>query len=136
MKVSGIIALTIAVSAISAVSGAQQPKNSGKVTSSHLAGKGTPANLSRHKDNSALVLRQNVHSGPAADLNRIEQQSLHSQASSSGQSRVRAASLPKPGADKGNKSVPINFSGHAPTHSLATTKSTGRATGSTPSKPH
>jgi len=39
-------------------------------------GTGTPASLSHHKDNSAAFLHENTRSSHAAELNRIEQQSL------------------------------------------------------------
>ncbi len=136
MRFAGYFALALTLSAIPAISAAQKPKNDGKVGYSRLAGKGTSADLSHHRDNSALVLRQNRHGGPAADLNRIEQQSLHSQVGTSKQSRIRPAGVPKLGATKVDKSVPINFSGHAPAHSLTTTKSTGKAPGAVPAKPH
>ena len=134
MHFTRYFALALALGAISAISAAQKPKN-GKVAYSRLAGKGTPADLSRHKDNSALVLRQNGH-GSAADLNRIEQQSLHSQVGASKPARVRSAGVPKLGAAKVEKSAPINFSGRAPDHKLTTTRSTGKATGVLPAKPH
>jgi hypothetical protein len=128
------LAVALALGAIPAISGAQKPKN-GKVGYSRIAGKGTPADLSHHRDNSALVLLQNGH-GRAADLNRIEQQSLHSQVGASKQARVRSAGVPKLGAAKVDKSAPINFSGRAPAHKLTTTRSTGKATGALPAKPH
>jgi hypothetical protein len=134
MRFTRYFALALALSAIPAISVAQKPKN-GKVGYSRLAGKGTPADLSHHKDNSAMVLRQNSH-GSAADLNRIEQQSMHSQLGASKQARVRSAGVPKLGATKVDRSAPINFSGRAPAHKLTTTRSTGKATGALPAKPH
>jgi hypothetical protein len=135
MRVTRFFAIVIVLGAIPAVA-ASQAKNSGKVADSHAAGRSTAASLPHHKDNSALILQANPHSGAAADLDRIEQQSLHSPAPASKQSRVRTTVVPKPSADKGNKSVPINFSGHAPAHSLATTKSTSRAPGTVAPKSH
>lgn len=136
MRFTRYFALALALGAIPAISGAQKPKNR-KVGYSRLAGKGTPADLSHHRDNSALVLRQNGH-GPAADLNRIEQQSLHSEVGASKPARVRSAGVPKlgGGATKVDRSAPINFSGRAPAHKLTTTRSTGKATGALPAKPH
>jgi hypothetical protein len=136
MRFTRYFALALALAAIPAISGAQKQKQkNGKVGYSRLAGKGTPADLSHHRDNSALVLRQNGH-GAAADLNRIEQQSLHSQVGASKPVRVRSAGAPKLGAAKVDKSAPINFSGRAPAHKLTTTRSTGKATGALPAKPH
>jgi hypothetical protein len=138
MRFTRYFALALTMAAIPAVSGAQKPKNnvnSGKVGHARLAGKGTPADLSRHRDHSALVLRQNGR-GPAADLNRIEQQSLRAPLGATKPGRVRSAGVPKPGAAKVDKSVPINFSGRAPAHSLTATRSTGKATGALPAKPH
>jgi hypothetical protein len=136
MRFTRYFALALMLGAIPVISSAQKPKNKGKVGYSRPAGKGTPANLSRHRDNSALVLRQNSHGGPAADLNRIEEQSLHSQVATSKQARIRPAGVPKLGAAKVDKGVPINFSGRAPAHSLTTTRSTGKSTGALPAKPH
>jgi hypothetical protein len=136
MRFTSYFALALTLSAIPAMSAAQKPKNNGKVGYSRLAGKGTPADLSHHKDNSALVLRQNSRSGPAADLNRIEQESLHSQVGTSKQARIRPAGVPKPGVTKVDKSVPINFSGRAPARNVTTTRSTGKPTGALPAKPH
>jgi hypothetical protein len=136
MRVTRFFAIVIVLGAIPAVAAAQA-KNSGRVADSHAAGRSTAASLPHHKDNSALILQANPHSGAAADLNRIEQQSLHPPMPVSKQSRVRTTVVPKPGGpDKGNKSVPINFSGHAPAHNLATTKSTSKATGTVTPKPH
>jgi hypothetical protein len=136
MHMTRFFAIAIALGTISAVAAAQKPKNRGKVAYSHAAGKGTAASLSHHKDNSGLILRENTHSGAAADLSRIEQQSLHSPAAVSKPPRVRTAVVPKSSASNGNKSVPINFSGHATAHSLATTKSTSKAPGASAPKRH
>jgi hypothetical protein len=140
MRFTRYFALALALVAIPAISGAQKQKQkSGKVGYSRLAGKGTPADLSHHRDNSASVLLENGPKnshGPAADLNRIEQQSLHSQVGASKPVRVRSAGVPKLGAAKVDKSAPINFSGRAPAHKLTTTRSTGKATGAQPAKPH
>jgi hypothetical protein len=136
MRFTRYFALALTLGALPDISGAQKPKNDGKVGYSRLAGKGSPADLSHHRDNSALVLRQNSHASPAADLNRIEQQSLHSQVAAPKQARIRSAGVPKLGATKVDKSVPINFSGRAPSHSLTTTRSTGKPTGASPAKPH
>jgi len=136
MRTTRFLAVAIVLGAIPSVAAAQKPGNSGKVADSHAVGKGTAASLSHHRDNSALILQENSRSGAAADLSRIEQQSLHSPAAVSKQPRVRTAVVPKSIAANGNKSVPINFSGHAPAHSLATTKSTGKAPGAVASKPH
>jgi hypothetical protein len=136
MRRTRFFAIAIVLGAIPVVAAAQKPKTSGKVAYSHVAGKGTAASLSRHKDNSALILRENTHSGAAADLSRIEQQSLHSPAAVSKQPRVRTAVAPKISAGNGNKGVPINFSGHAPAHSHATTKSTSKAPGASAPKRH
>jgi hypothetical protein len=136
MPITRTLAIALMLSAFPAISSAQKPKNSGKATSSRLAGKGTPANLSHHRDNSALVLRENTHNGPAADLNRIEQQSLHSQVATSKQTRIRPVGAPKLGVAKVDKNVPINFSGRAPAHTLTSTRSTGKSTGALPAKPH
>jgi hypothetical protein len=134
MRFTRYFALALILGAIPAVSAAQKPKN-GKVGYSRLAGKGTAADLSHHRDNSAVVLRQNGH-GSAADLNRIEQQSLHSEASASKPPRARSAGVPKLGATKVDRSAPINFSGPAPARKITTTRSTGKATGALPAKPH
>ncbi len=136
MRMIRFLAIAVVFGAIPALAAAQKPKNSGKVAYSHAAGKGTAASLSHHKDNSALILRENTHGGAAADLSRIEQQSLHSPATVSKQPRVRTTAVPKSSAGNGNKSVPINFSGHAPAHSLATTKSTSKAPRAAAPKPH
>jgi hypothetical protein len=134
MRFSRILAAALILSAVSAISVAQTKKNSGKVGYSRLAGKGTPADLSRHnKDYSALVLHENTNKGASADLNRIEQQSLHAQVATSKQARIRPAGVPKLGTDK---SVAINFSGRAPAHNLTTIRSTGKSTGALPAKPH
>jgi hypothetical protein len=135
MRFSRYFALALTLGSIPAISGAQKPKNDYKVGHSRLAGKGTPADLSHHRDNSAMVLRQNGH-GSAADLNRIEQQSLRAEVGASKPARVRSAGVPKPGATKVDKGVPINFPGRAPAHNLTTTRSTGKATGALPAKPH
>jgi hypothetical protein len=136
MRLTCTLSVTLLLSAIPAISAAQMPKKSSKPSYSHLAGKGTPADLSHHKDYSALVLRENSNKGAAADLNRIEQQSLHSSVATSKQARIRPVGVPKLGAAKVDKGVPINFSGRAPAHSLTTTRSTGKSTGATPAKPH
>src|ERR1700741_1809783 len=107
MRFTGYFALALMLSAIPAISAAQKPKNNGKVGYSRLAGKGTSANLSHHTDNSALVLRQNSHGGAAADLNRIEQQSLRSQVGTSKQSRIRPAGVPTLRTTMSANSVPI-----------------------------
>ncbi len=134
MRFARYFALALTLGAIPAISAAQKPKN-GKAGYSRLAGKGTRADLSHHRDNSALVLRQNGHAS-AADLNRIEQQSLHTQVGASKPARVRSAGAPKLGATRVDRSAPINFSGRAPAHKLSTTRSTGKATGALPAKPH
>jgi hypothetical protein len=137
MRRTRLLAIAIMLSAIPVVAAAtQKPKNSGKVAYSHAAGKGTAASVSHHKDNSALILRENTHSGVAADLSRVELQSLHSPAAVPKQPRVRTAVVPRISAGNGNRSVPINFSGHAPAHSLATTKSTSKAPGASAPKRH
>lgn len=136
MRFARTFFVVLLLGAVTAVSSAQKPKNSGKVSYSRLAGKGTPADLSHHRDNSAIVLHQNAHNGPAADLNRLEQQSLHSQVATSKRARIRPMGVPKLGAAKVDKSVPINFSGRAPAHNLTTTRATGKQTGSAPAKPH
>jgi hypothetical protein len=130
------VPLILILSAIPAISQAQKPKNSGKVSYSRLAGKGTPADLSHHKDNSALVLRENARNSTAANLNRIEQQSLHAQSPATKQPRVPPAGVPKLGTSKADKGVPINFSGRAPARNLTITKATGKSTASAPAKPH
>jgi hypothetical protein len=130
------LAIAIVSVAIPAAATAQKPQNSGKAAYSHAAGKGTAASLSHHKDASAVILHENTHSGAAADLSRIEQQSLHSSAAVSRQPRVRTAVVPKSSAGNANKSVPINFSAHAPAHSLATAKATSKAPGAAAPKRH
>jgi len=135
MRMTRFFAIAIALGTIPAVAAAQTTKTSGKAAYSHAAGKGTEASLSHHKDNSALILHENPRSGAAADLSRIEQQSLHSPAVSK-QPRVRAVVVPKSSAGNGSKSVPINFSAHAPAHSLATTKPTSKAPGAAAPKRH
>jgi hypothetical protein len=136
MRFTRYFALALALGAIPAMARAQKPNpKNGKVGYSRLAGKGTPADLSHHKDNSALVLRQNGH-GSAADLNRIEQQSLHSEVGASKPARARSTGVPKLGATKVDRSAPINFSGRARDSKLTTTRSTGKASGALPAKPH
>lgn len=99
---------------------AQKPYKTGKSSYAHIVGKGTPANLSHHKDNSALVLHQNIRGGPASDLTKIEQQSARSSAGSSAKSlHARNAAMPKVGVARGERNTAINFSGHAPTHRAA-----------------
>ncbi len=140
MRFTRYFLATLLLAAVPVLSGAQKPKYDGKIHYSRNAGKGTPAFLSHHKDNSAVVLNQKRQTGATADLNRIEQQSLHSSVSRSGSksAHVRAAGAPKPLIAKTDKSVPINFSGHAPAHNLTTTnaKSGSRASAPAAPKPH
>jgi len=130
-------AIAILLGAVPAVSVAQKPQNSGKkMRYAHTTGTGTPASLSHHKDNSAAFLHENTRSSHAAELNRIEQQSLRVPAATSKQARVRAASPPKLGAAKPDKNVAINFSGRAQAHNLTTTKSAGKSPATSARKPH
>jgi hypothetical protein len=92
-------------------------------------GKGTPASLSHHKDNSELVLHANRQQsgGSAAELNKIEQQNLHSNTSSGAHTtaHVKPAPLPKMGVAKTEKNPAINFSGHTKSHATMTTQKSG-----------
>ena len=133
MRNARFIATLLALSATSAISHAQKPSKTGY---SHAAGKGTPASLPRHSDTSALVLQKSPHGGAAADLSRIEQQSLHSPANGTQSARVRPAYVAKPALTKGKQSVPINFSGHSPAANKMVTKTAGRGPGSSIPKPH
>lgn len=117
---------------------AQQPASTGKVNYAHTTGKGTPASLTHHKDNSEAFLRQNSHNNTSAEVNRIEQESLHAPAASAPKPvRVKPAGTPKLAAANSNKNVPINFSGRAPAHTnLTTTRSIGKSSSPAPPKPH
>lgn len=128
-------AIALVLGTLPTASIAQKPKNPGKSAYARTTGKGTPAYLAHHKDNSDLILRQNTHNA-TTELNRLEQQSLHSSVPSGvPKARVHLAAVPKVAAAKGDRSAPINFSGHNPDRSLTTTKS-GKSTGATPAKPH
>ena len=134
-----LMAIMLLVGASLATCAAQKPyKNSGKISYSKTTGKGTPANLSHHSDKSALILHQNARSGAAADLNKIEQQSLHAATGTSGPKpvHVRAAPLPKLGSPAGGHNPQINFNGRSAPRGLSVTnqKSGGRQSG--PAKPH
>ncbi len=126
------LALLVLLGVAIAVSEAQ---NSTAMRHKPRAGKGTPANLSHHRDNSDLVLHGNTqkNSGPAAELNKIEQQTLHSGSASGARpvARVKAAPLPKMSVAKADKNPAINFSGHSGggNHTATTTnkKSGGRS---------
>jgi hypothetical protein len=121
-----------------AICAAQKPKDIGKKNYAHTTGKGTPAFLSHHKDNSAAVLHANPHSGAAADLNRIEQQSLHSAMAMPGMksTHVRSAAAPKLSAPKGDRSTAINFSGRSAKRGLTVTNPRSRGGSQSVPKPH
>ena len=132
------IAVVLLAGASIATCAAQKPKNSGKINYSKTTGKGTPANLSHHTDKSALMLHQNARSGAAADLSKIEQQSLHSTAGTPGSKpvHVRTAAMPKLGIPNGGHNPQINFNGRSAPRGLTATnqKPAGRQAG--PAKPH
>ena len=119
-----------------AICAAQKPLKYGKMNTAHTTGKGTPAYLSHHKDMSAAVLHQNTRTGAAADLSKLEKQSLHSAGAGSAPKRAHAAALPKSNVAKGDHNTQINFSGRSAPRGLTMTnqKSSGRA--QTPPKPH
>ena len=126
------LAVALVLGGASAISSAQ---NSTAMHHKARAGKGTPANLSHHRDNSDLVLHGNSqkNSGTSAELNKIEQQNLHSSSTSGAHpvARVKAAPLPKTSAAKADRNPTINFSGHSTggNHTATTTnkKSGGRS---------
>ncbi len=128
-----VAALVLGLSPILAT--AQKPYKAGKTSFGHIVGKGTPADLSHHRDNSAAVLNSNRRAGAASELTKIEQQSMRVSGSVASKStRTRVAALPKLGAPKTERSAPINFAGHTPVHRQLTTnpKSGGGANGAAP----
>ncbi len=133
-----LLAVALLLGVSPAICTAQKPKDMGKKNYAHTVGKGTPAFLSHHKDNSAAVLHTNPHSGAAADLNRIEQQSLHSMVATPRMksARVRSAAVPKLGAPKNDRSTAINFSGHSSKRSLTMTNPKSRGGSQSVPKPH
>ena len=107
------LAVVLLLGVASTISVAQN--SVGKVHKS-TAGKGTKADLSHHRDKSALVLHQNTSkNGPASELNKIEQQSLHAGSSYSSHpgARVKSAPLPNMSAAKGDRNPSINFNGRS-----------------------
>jgi hypothetical protein len=124
MRFSLAIALLLGVTSV--VSLAQNAKATNYKA---RTGKGTPASLTHHKDNSDMVLHANrqTYGGSSAELNKIEQQNLHSSPSSGAHAsaRVKPAPLPKMGAAKTEKNPAINFSGHTKSHATMTTQKSG-----------
>jgi hypothetical protein len=125
MRFSLAIALLLGVTSV--VSSAQ---NSKATNYKARTGKGTPASLTHHKDNSDLVLHANrqTYGGANAELNKIEQQNLHSSTSSGAHASVgvKPAPLPKIGAAKpAEKNPAINFSGHTKSQTTMTTQKSG-----------
>ena len=120
------LAVALLLGVITVVSSAQNAKPTNYKA---RTGKGTPASLTHHKDNSDLVLHANrqTHGGSTGELNKIEQQSLHSNVSSGvhTSARVKPAPLPKIGAAKAEKNPAINFSGHTKSHATMTTQKSG-----------
>lgn len=138
MRCDRFLALIVLVGALPAVGVAQKHsrQGQGKYTYSRTTGKGTPAFLAHHKDNSDIILRQSSRNTATAEVNRLEQQSMHASVASTPKTRVRPVGVAKASATKGDKSAPINFSGRNPKQSLTTTRSSGRSAGTTPAKPH
>jgi len=113
----------------------QKPVKSGKSSYAHIVGKGTPANLSHHKDNSDIILRANHRNGPASELTKIEQQTIHSSGTSAAKPmRYKSAPLPKASVAKGERNTPINFAGHSAAGQKlkASGKSVGKSQGAVP----
>jgi hypothetical protein len=133
--------LAVALFAVSpAISSAQKPtKTTAVVSHSPAAGKGTPAYLSHHKDNSAAFLKGTSRSTHATELSKIEQQSLHSAPSAySKQVRLKPVAPARLGAGKGDHNTAINFTGRSSARGLTTTnqKSGAKSSSTAPPKPH
>jgi hypothetical protein len=124
------LAIALLLGVVSAISVAQD--SIGKVHKLQ-AGKGTKADLSRYKDKSDLVLRQNNKSGPASELNKIEQQSMHAGPSvGSRPARLKTALLPKTNAAKPDKNPSINFSTRSAGGNRALTTTNQKSGGKSP----
>ena len=132
-----VIALLLGVSPITAT--AQKPYKAGNAGHSHRVGKGTPASLARHKDNSDIMLRGNTKTGHASELTKIEQQSMHSSSTPASKSaHGKSSALPKMSVAQGERNAPINFDGKASSHRATTItvpKSSGKSRGLV-QKPH
>ena len=138
MRSTTVLAIPLLLaSSLSAV--AQKPHATGKTNYARVTGKGTPADLSHHKDNSDAFLRGNVRNNSGSALNKIEQESLRSAASSSAAKRPRVQrAVPKVSASKTGRNVPMNFSGHAAGRGLMVTnsKAGARSPAGLSPKPH
>lgn len=135
------VAIVLLLGVAPTISVAQNSVGKVRHTGKSTAGKGTKADLSHHRDKSDLVLHQNNRTGTAAELNKIEQQSLHAGPSYSSRpaARVKPAPLPKTSTAKGDRNPSINFSGRSAggNHTVTNSKkSSGRAPKGTSGRLH
>lgn len=138
MRFTTMLAIPVLLSS-SLLSPAQKPYATGKANYARTTGKGTPASLSHHKDNSDAFLRENTRNTSASALNKLEQESLRAAGASSAvkPARVRPVGSPKLSPARTQRNVPINFSGKASGRGLTATnpKSGGKSSAASSPKP-